>query len=578
MYLGTRKVASYNDAPVLAPCPANQTTVTNPGQATALITWEGPVATDNSGDIPTVTCSPPSGTNLTIGRTTVKCTAVDVSGNQDSCSFYANVIDNEDPVLAPCPANQTTVTNPGQATALITWEGPVATDNSGDIPTVTCYPPSGTNLTIGRTNVTCMAVDVSGNKESCSFYTNVIDNEDPVLAPCPANQTTVTNPGQATALIIWEGPVATDNSGNIPTVTCFPPSRNNFPIGRTNVTCMAVDVSGNQESCSFYANVIDNEAPSLAHCPDQAINRSHGSPTSVTGWKEPMATDNSGHSLTVTCDPPSGTGNFSNGQKHVICTAVDEYGNQDSCSFYVIDNCLHQLGMEDGRIENGQITASSSWRNSASHGPRNARLNHQRGTTTGGPYFAGAWIAAINDVNQWIQVNLRAVMWVSGVMIQGRDGYDRWVTKFKVQYKTYGVDWQYVQTLNKQEDMVFDGNNDEDTVVTKPFPSPVRATVIRIQPMQWHGRISLRFDLIGCEDPEWHLIFKAVSSTASAPMNTTNGLDEYDPFQVWKTSESLNENIHEAHKLNAKYKGHYKSSFARDWAILNIDKVGSGSH
>ncbi|XP_072017377.1 uncharacterized protein [Amphiura filiformis] len=318
----------------------------------------------------------------------------------------------------------------------------------------------------------------------------------------------------------------------------------------------------------------NNEAPSLAHCPDQAINRSVGSPTFVTEWKEPMATDNSGHSPTVTCDPSPGTVNFINGQRHVTCVAVDEYGNQESCSFYVVDDCLHQLGMEDSRIEDGQITASTIWSNKAKCGPHNARLNHQRDiSTVTGVRSAGGWVAAINDINPWIQVNLRAVMWVSGVMIQGRDVFDRWVTKFKVLYKTYGVDWKYVQTLNNQEDMVFDGNTDRDTVVTRRFPSPVRATVIRIQPMRWHGHISMRFDLIGCEDPEWHLVFKAVSSIATAPMNSANGFDEYDPLQVWEGPEPLHEDIHEARQLNTKFNGHYKSSFATDWETHSIDKV-----
>ncbi|XP_072017381.1 uncharacterized protein [Amphiura filiformis] len=388
---------------------------------------------------------------------------------------------------------------------------------------------------------------------------------------CPETRVeTETDPGKATAMVQWLDPVPTDSTDYVYKATCYPISGTNFNIGNSSVVCKAFDRRGIKKTCRFDVRVEDNEAPSLAHCPDQAINTSLGSSTSMTAWEEPVATDNSDHTPTVTCNPPSGTINFSNGQKHVTCTAVDEYGNQESCSFYVVDDCLHQLGMEDSRIEDGQITASSMWSNKASHGPHNARLNHQKGTTTGGAFVAGAWVAAINDSNQWIQVNLRAVMWVSRVMIQGRNGHDQWVTKFKVLYKTYGVDWKYVQTLKNNGDMVFPGNTDQDTVVTRPFPSPVRATVIRIQPMEWRRRISMRFDLIGCEDPEWHLMFKAVSSIATADMDSTNGLDEFDPFQVWKGAESLNE---EARQLNAKFDGHYKSSLAGDWEISNIDKV-----
>ncbi len=60
--------------------------------------WEYPIATDNSGDNPTVTCDHTWGTNFTIGQTLVKCTAFDAYGNSNEnyyyCSFYIHVIGN----------------------------------------------------------------------------------------------------------------------------------------------------------------------------------------------------------------------------------------------------------------------------------------------------------------------------------------------------------------------------------------------------------------------------------------------------------------------------------------------------
>ena len=72
-------------------------------------------------------------------------------------TFRVMSIDNETPVLKSCPANQTSNVDPGQSTALIEWQDPSATDNSGDSPTVVCNPPSGTKFTIGSTkcNVHC---------------------------------------------------------------------------------------------------------------------------------------------------------------------------------------------------------------------------------------------------------------------------------------------------------------------------------------------------------------------------------------------------------------------------------------
>jgi hypothetical protein len=94
--------------------------------------------------------------------------------------------------------------------------------------------------------------------------------------------------------------------------------------------------------------------------------------------------------------------------------------------------------LEDGRITDTQITASSEWRDD--HGATNARLNRpeQSGTT-------GAWSAETNNANQWIQADLGGVKSIGGVLIQGRNNYAQWVTKFKVQYSADNANWDYVQ-------------------------------------------------------------------------------------------------------------------------------------
>ena len=88
--------------------------------------------------------------------------------------------------------------------------------------------------------------------------------------------------------------------------------------------------------------------------------------------------------------------------------------------------------MEDGRIEDSHLTASSS--KSDDHEPHNARLNHQA-TRPLGSGRRGAWRAADNDhKSPWIQVNLGATKNVSGVVLQGREDSDQWVTKYKVMF------------------------------------------------------------------------------------------------------------------------------------------------
>ena len=86
--------------------------------------------------------------------------------------------------------------------------------------------------------------------------------------------------------------------------------------------------------------------------------------------------------------------------------------------------------MEDNRIEDSQLTASSSKFPDNKYGPRNARLNHP--TTNG---RKGAWRAHNNDhEHPWIQVNFGVTKIVSGVVLQGREDKGEWVTKYKVMY------------------------------------------------------------------------------------------------------------------------------------------------
>ena len=114
----------------------------------------------------------------------------------------------------------------------------------------------------------------------------------------------------------------------------------------------------------------------------------------------------------------------------------------------------HPLGMGDGRIRDSQLTASSVWGNdSVGHGPANARLNYPAGQG------AGAWVAGSNDVHQWIQVDLLMSKMVYGIVLQGREEHQQWVTKYKVQYIDGGLVWLDAEPKdpqNEEDDKVSD--------------------------------------------------------------------------------------------------------------------------
>ena len=88
--------------------------------------------------------------------------------------FFFFFIDGEAPVLKDCPANQTLFVHNGESTVTADWSKPTATDNSGEIPTVTCDHDVASQFEIGRNIVQCTAHDASGNKAVCWFKIDVI--------------------------------------------------------------------------------------------------------------------------------------------------------------------------------------------------------------------------------------------------------------------------------------------------------------------------------------------------------------------------------------------------------------------
>ena len=92
--------------------------------------------------------------------------------------------------------------------------------------------------------------------------------------------------------------------------------------------------------------------------------------------------------------------------------------------------------MESGLIKDAQITASTQW--DANHAAVQGRLNFQAG---GGK--AGGWSARRNDANQWIQVDLNAYTKVTRIVTQGRNAYNQWVTKYKLQYSEDGLRYRF---------------------------------------------------------------------------------------------------------------------------------------
>ncbi len=167
-----------------------------------------PTAKDEYNVSVPVLCTPVSGSLFPIGNTTVNCNATDIYGNTANASFRVTENPGTTPPTISGISNITdTTANPLGATEIYT---PTATDEYGQLVNVSCTPVSGSLFPIGTTQVNCTATDAYSNTANASFNVTEILSVAPSsppsggvslaamslsysIAPCPANQVTITS-------------------------------------------------------------------------------------------------------------------------------------------------------------------------------------------------------------------------------------------------------------------------------------------------------------------------------------------------------------------------------------------------
>ena len=188
-------------------CPANIVGVTDGGQCSKSNVSYAATAADNCPGA-AVVCVPPSGSTFAKGTTTVTCTATDVSGNTNACTFTILVRDTENP-LAVCPANIVGVADLGLCSkSNVTYAATAADNCPGAL--VACVPPTGSTFAKGTTPVTCTATDASGNTHACTFTVRITDAEAPSVV-CSANIVAVADGGLCSKSNVSYAATAADN-------------------------------------------------------------------------------------------------------------------------------------------------------------------------------------------------------------------------------------------------------------------------------------------------------------------------------------------------------------------------------
>jgi hypothetical protein len=267
-----------------------------------------------------VSCTPPSGSRLPIGESTVSC-----RGGDDAGAFRVFVVDTTSPefVLPQRVSAHATSRRGAAVTYAVT-----ARDSVDDAIVPVCRPNSRETFPIGHTAVHCSVHDAHGNTRRASFEVTVLDGA-PKLDLPPVIPVAAADARGGVVSLRYSALDAVD--GRIP-ASCRP-VKHTFPIGRTDVTCSAKDSAGNLSSASLMVVVRDEDAPRLT-LPKSRLPASATAPTGRRVTWRASAIDNVDGSVTVSCTPTSGSV-FAVGDARVTCRARDRAGNLAKRSFVV---------------------------------------------------------------------------------------------------------------------------------------------------------------------------------------------------------------------------------------------------
>ncbi|KAI5621196.1 coagulation factor V precursor, partial [Silurus asotus] len=160
-----------------------------------------------------------------------------------------------------------------------------------------------------------------------------------------------------------------------------------------------------------------------------------------------------------------------------------------------LDGCSVPLGMQSGHISDNQITASSvaSYWYSSLWQPSLARLDRQGSVN--------AWQAKSNDIQPWLQIELKDVKKITGIVTQGAKSLktEMFVTAYVLEYSDDGKKWNKYSDNEDYETKTFMGNSDNNSHVKNYIYPPIFSRFIRIFPTKWQNAATMRVELLGCD-------------------------------------------------------------------------------
>lgn len=347
-------VVEDKQLPIVTFCPSDITVGTDAATCGAVVTYALPKFQDNCDGINLtgqLVSGYASGTLFPLGTTTVTWEYTDLAGNGTGfCVFTVTVEDDVTPTAICQDPFSVTLAGDGLYEVLASQVDLNSFDNCGVVSTeisrdgvdfagsffVECSDIG--ILGFGLVPVTLQVADAAGNTATCETFVLVYDVQVPDIE-CPGNYTVVADAtGGCSAVVNYPLPLVIDNCDYtlIQVDTSGLTTGDEFPVGQTTQTWVAIDNAGNIDECSFVIIVVDEISPAIdcgALVRTVSADNGECSYTAIADQFDPTATDNCPgviltHNFANAADPNTLAGStFPVGTTLVTWVATDAFGN-----------------------------------------------------------------------------------------------------------------------------------------------------------------------------------------------------------------------------------------------------------
>ncbi|XP_060832815.1 discoidin domain-containing receptor 2-like isoform X1 [Bombus pascuorum] len=193
----------------------------------------------------------------------------------------------------------------------------------------------------------------------------------------------------------------------------------------------------------------------------------------------------------------------------------------------VFDQCIFPLGMEEGKIPDDAITASSSYE-TKSVGPQNARIRQEK---NGGAWCPKAQISSA--IREYLEIDLTKNHLIAWTETQGRFGNGQGQEYAEAFFLEYWRDTKWHQYRNLMGDRVLRGNSNTYLVEKQKLDLPFVASKVRFVPYSQHPRtVCMRVEIYGCVLEQYVASYNAPKGSSPGPGGRNVQDASYDGVEI----------------------------------------------